>query len=333
MLFLVLLSVVTAQVVYNVQYINQQACPVEIPKSSPDAIRNRGFLKCGTTEGDNIFGKLSGNAGDRVGFDVAQCKAVAAAIFPDYSPTRISYTTVDSLTRFTLVESKALDMVAWSTTATVLRAAKYNLKFGPTMLYDGAGIAAKKTNTAVVALSDIPANSSVCVTVGSTTEKAISTWGAGKNIKVSATLQKPEVYAAFANGQCTYIADDLSGLASLIDKNTDRILTGNPLSKEPLTPFGNVGEVQFGQILDAVINGLILAEERGITIANAQASNDVYAPEVGTRLGLSTTFMTNVIKNVGNYAEIYAEFVNATVPRAGGANRLYKDGGLLYPTD
>lgn len=46
-------------------------------------------------------------------------------------------------------------MVAWSTTKTALREAKYNLRFGPVMLYDGAGIAAKKSNTAVVALSDM----------------------------------------------------------------------------------------------------------------------------------------------------------------------------------
>lgn len=340
MSFVVLLiSAVTAQVIYNVQYVNQPAsCPIvnnstPITSSSLDAIQNRGFLRCGTTEGDNIFGKLSGSGGDRVGFDIAQCKAVAAAIFPDYTSSRVQYTTADSITRFTLIQNKTWDMVAWSTTKTALREAKYNLRFGPVMLYDGAGIAAKKSNTAVVALSDIPANSTVCVTIGSTTQAAVANWGAAKNISVNATLQKKDVYAAFVSGQCTYIGDDLSGLASNLNSSTDRILTGNPLSKEPLAPFSNAGETQIGQIIEAVINGLLLAEERGVTKANAQASNDVYSTEVGTSLGLNPTFMTNVIKTVGNYAEIYAEFVNASVPRAGGANRLFKDGGLLYASD
>ena len=323
-------SVVAAQT-YNVQFVNSPAtCPVETPVSSANAIMNRGFLGCGTAETDNIFGKLSGTQGDREGFDVTLCKAVAAAIFPDYTFPRVKYTTVDGTTRFSLIQSKSVDMVARGTTKNALRAATY--KFAPVMLYDGTTIAAKKTNT-VAALSDIPNGATVCTAKATTTEKAVATWGQNKGIVVSATFEQAAVYEAFANGQCAYIAGDLTALTSNINSSTDRILTGNPFSKEPLAPFANVGETQFGQILEAVMNGLILAEERGVTKSTASATNDVYPAELGAKLGLSAFFMTNVIKNVGNYGEIYAQFVNTSIPRAGGMNRLSKDGGLLYPTD
>ena len=53
---------------------------------------------------------------------------------------------------------------------------------------------------------------------------------------------------------------------------------------------------------------------------------------MGASLGLPNDFMVNVIKQVGNYAEVYERHLGPqgiNIPR--GPNRLWKDGGLLYP--
>jgi general L-amino acid transport system substrate-binding protein len=54
--------------------------------------------------------------------------------------------------------------------------------------------------------------------------------------------------------------------------------------------------------------------------------------EAGKNLGLPADFMVKVLKQVGNYAEVYDRHLGPAginIPR--GPNRLWKDGGLLYP--
>ena len=54
--------------------------------------------------------------------------------------------------------------------------------------------------------------------------------------------------------------------------------------------------------------------------------------DLGLKLGLTNDFAYNVIKQVGNYSEIYnrslGESTATFIPR--GLNSLYTDGGLLY---
>jgi general L-amino acid transport system substrate-binding protein len=87
------------------------------------------------------------------------------------------------------------------------------------------------------------------------------------------------------------------------------------------------------------------AEEFGITSQNIdQAKESDTRPEVrrllgadpnvdlGAKLGLSKDWAANVIKSVGNYAEIYDRNLGpntkTAIPR--GINNLYTQGGLLY---
>ncbi|MCK5007831.1 MAG: amino acid ABC transporter substrate-binding protein, partial [Spirochaetales bacterium] len=54
--------------------------------------------------------------------------------------------------------------------------------------------------------------------------------------------------------------------------------------------------------------------------------------EVGNNLGLPADFMVKVLKQVGNYAEVYDRHLGPAginIPR--GPNLLWSDGGLLYP--
>ncbi len=54
--------------------------------------------------------------------------------------------------------------------------------------------------------------------------------------------------------------------------------------------------------------------------------------EMGTSLGLSDNYMVHVIKQVGNYEEVYNRHLGPdgiAIPR--GPNNLWNEGGLLYP--
>ena len=86
----------------------------------------------------------------------------------------------------------------------------------------------------------------------------------------------------------------------------------------------------------------ILAEELGIDSTNvddmAGSDNPVVLGvlgvenEFGKAMGLSNTFCAQIIKHVGNYAEIYNRNLGPDTPfnLPRGLNALYTDGGILY---
>ena len=55
-------------------------------------------------------------------------------------------------------------------------------------------------------------------------------------------------------------------------------------------------------------------------------------PHLGSKFELSSTWAYSVIKQVGNYKEIYERNVGENTPLAlkRGLNKLYTKGGLLY---
>ncbi|MEI7467532.1 MAG: amino acid ABC transporter substrate-binding protein, partial [Chloroflexota bacterium] len=87
----------------------------------------------------------------------------------------------------------------------------------------------------------------------------------------------------------------------------------------------------------------IAAEEYGVNSKNAdQLLAETKDPEIqrllgkngdmGKKLGLDNTWALNVIKKVGNYAEIYERNLGQSTPTyiPRGYNSLYTQGGLLY---
>ena len=55
-------------------------------------------------------------------------------------------------------------------------------------------------------------------------------------------------------------------------------------------------------------------------------------PNLGAKLGLRSTWASDIIREVGNYAEIYERNLGPETKLGldRGLNKLYTDGGLLY---
>ena len=98
-----------------------------------------------------------------------------------------------------------------------------------------------------------------------------------------------------------------------------------------------------------VVNGMIIAEEQGVTSANvsemaANPPNNTVARLLGVGFSggapsnlnighgkIASTFMQSVIGQVGNYGEAYEGTLEQVgLTRAGSPNASYTDGGLLY---
>ena len=154
-----------------------------------------------------------------------------------------------------------------------------------------------------------------------------------------------EVVAAYDAGRCDTYTTEKSALAAQRTKmsNPDEHMTlPETISKEPLGPVVAQGDDQWMDIVAFTLYALINAEELGVTSANiddlvANPGNPSVGRLVGAegdtgeKLGLSADWSYQVIKQLGNYGEIYEATVEPIgIPRAGSVNDLWTRGGILY---
>jgi hypothetical protein len=106
-----------------------------------DDVKARGKLNCGVTTG--LVGFAAPNAnGEWEGFDVAVCRAVAAATLGD--STAVEFVPTTGKTRFTALASGEIDMLARNTTWTFSRDVDLKFEFTGVNYYDGQGFMVPK---------------------------------------------------------------------------------------------------------------------------------------------------------------------------------------------
>jgi general L-amino acid transport system substrate-binding protein len=189
---------------------------------------------------------------------------------------------------------------------------------------------------------------SVCVQQGTTTELNLADFFRTNNIKYEpvAFATSAETFDAYKSGRCDAFTTDASGLYA------ERLKAANPddhvvlpeiISKEPLGPVVRHGDNQWGDIVRWVHYVMLNAEEAGITQANVdQERGSSTNPDVkrllgtegnfGESIGLTKDFGYNVIKQVGNYGEVFARNIGEKSPLniQRGLNALWTKGGLQY---
>ena len=311
--------------------------------SRSDIVKNRGKLICGVEGGIPGFSYVDQN-GNYSGIDVDICKAVAAALFNN--PNAVEYRNLDSTERFTALNGGEVDMLSRNTTWTISRDTNVGLEFAPTTFYDGQGMMVR-ADSGVKSLEDLQ-DKSICVEAGTTTELNLTDNLRQRNVEAETlTFQQADpAYAAYAEGRCDGMTSDKSQLLSrrsTLPSPNDHVILDVTMSKEPLGPVTKNNDSAWFDIVKWVTYALIEAEELGITQANVdglkQNSEDPTIRrflgvdgDLGEGLGLSNDFAYRVIKNVGNYGEVYnrnlGEESQFKLPR--GMNDLWTNDGLLY---
>ena len=137
--------------------------PVQGRGSRLAAVRERGTVICGGRNDTAGFAFLDAD-GRPDGFDIALCRAVAAAVLGD--PQAIELRVLTFAGRAVALQTGVIDMLSLQTTWTTLRDVEWG-DFVPTMFYDGQGFMVRRALnlTSVFGLS----NTTVCVTEGTTT--------------------------------------------------------------------------------------------------------------------------------------------------------------------
>ncbi|WP_425091653.1 amino acid ABC transporter substrate-binding protein [Tropicimonas sp. S265A] len=306
-------------------------------------VRDRGAVNCGISTGLVGFASQDAN-GDWQGFDVAVCRAVAAAVFGD--PTAVNFNPVTNQVRFEVLNSGEIDMLARNTTWTFSRDVDLKLEFTGINYYDGQGFMVPRA-LGVSSATELD-GARVCIQKGTTTELNLADFFRANNINfepvpISTAAEAQQQYLAEA---CDVYTTDASGLAATraaFETPGDHVVLPEIISKEPLGPLVRHGDSEWGDIVRWSLNALIAAEELGVTSANVdELAAGTDNPEInrllgtegnlGEMLGLSADWAANVIKAGGNYGEIFETHIGENTPigLARGLNAQWTEGGLLY---
>jgi general L-amino acid transport system substrate-binding protein len=187
----------------------------------------------------------------------------------------------------------------------------------------------------------------LCIEAGTTTELNAADYFAANNLEYNPVtfVTQDEAYKAYEEGRCDAFTTDRSALAGnrlLLAVPDDHVLLPEVISKEPLTSVVRQGDDLWFKIARWVFNAQLEAEELGVSSANVDEMLASENPGIrrllgvegdfGTPMGMTKDWAYQVIKHVGNYAEIFDRNVGSGSPIGleRGINALWKDGGIQY---
>jgi general L-amino acid transport system substrate-binding protein len=313
-----------------------------------DSVIAAGSLRCGTRDALPGFA-VTNDAGEHVGFDSDFCRVIAAAVLGD--ATAVEMIDLETADRFTALQSGAIDVLVRNTTWTATRDGSEAANFLQPTFYDGQGMMVTSgSGYNTIAAMD---GAIICVAKGTTTEgnAALESSRLGLDWEIRSFDETDLILEAFLAGQCDGWSSDVSqltGLRSSYPNGSDALtILPEVFSKEPLAPAVLDGDTAWAQAVNWAILATIQAEEFGITSANVDSIRDTTedvgilrflgaevpgsdgAAVLDPNLSLPTDFAYQVVKQVGNYGEIFARHLTP-LGLDRGLNSLWNDGGILY---
>ena len=273
-----------------------------------DAVKKKGFIQAGVNGGVFGFG-MPDEKGVWKGLDVDTAKAVAAAIFGDAS--KVKYTPLTAQQRFTALQSGEIDVLTRNATRTLSRETQLGLNFVTVNYYDGQGFMVPK-KLGVKSAKEL-GGATVCVLPGTTTEQNAADYFRSNSMdwKPVVIESTSELAKTFFAGRCDVLTSDASQLAgtrAVAPNPKDYAILPEIISKEPLAP--------------AVLKSKDPAVQRFLGVIEGN----------GAALGLDEKWAYNIVKQVGNYGEVFERNVgvNTTLGIERGLNALWTNGGLMY---
>ncbi|EDZ45725.1 amino acid ABC transporter, periplasmic amino acid-binding protein [Rhodobacterales bacterium Y4I] len=298
------------------------------------AIRDRGYLLCGVGSDDLGFATLRYD-GEWTGFDVDFCRAVAAAMLGD--ATAVEFVPLDSLNRLEVLARGEVDVLFRTTTFTFDRDVNAALEFPAITFYDSQKVLVY-ADTGARTLADL-AGKTVCANSGTTSitniRHRIDSLGGGIGIQEYAS--QAGRWRAFFGRECEAVTADGSDLAAMLASRPgyrdDFVLLEDEIANEPLGPVVREDDRQWEQIVRWVINLTLVAEAAGIGQTSGPAEIARLPLPAGADLGVAGTWGADVIRQVGNYDDIFSRNLGdgSELRMARGRNALWTDGGLMYP--
>lgn len=307
-----------------------------------DSVKEKGYVNAGVS--GKVIGFSAPDAkGVWKGMDVDFVRAMASAIFGD--PEKARFTPVAFKESFTALQSGEIDVLSRNTTWTFQRDTKLGLDFVGTLFYDGQGFLIHK-DLGVNSSLDLD-GASICTQSGTTTELNMADYFSAHGMTYKPVIYESadEATQIYDTGRCDVYTTDASALAArrtILSNPNDHKILPEIISKEPLGPAVRQGDQQWSDIARWTLFALITAEELGVNSQNVDEMLKTDNAEIkrflgvdsnfGQYMGLNSDWAYQIIKNVGNYEEVFNRNVGpeTVLGLDRGINALWTNGGLMY---
>lgn len=305
-------------------------------------VQKRGELQCGVSTGLPGF-SATDEKGNWKGLDVDGCKAIAAAVLGDAG--KVKYIPLNAKERFTALQSGEIDVLVRGTTWTLTRDTSLGLNFAGVNYYDGQGFMVSK-KLGVKSAKDLD-GAAICIQAGTTTELNLADYFTQNKMKYQPVVfdSHDQTIKGFEAGRCDVLTSDQSqlyGLRTHLPNPDDAVLLPEIISKEPLGPVVRQGDDGWFNIVRWSFFAMVNAEDMGVTSKNIDEMKKSDNPGIrrllglegikGKSLGLSDDWAYQIIKQVGNYSEVFERNVGMDSPLKikRGLNALWSKGGIQY---
>jgi general L-amino acid transport system substrate-binding protein len=316
------------------------------PGKTLKAVQDRGALLC-TSHNGSYFGFAEVDDKNKwTGFDIDLCRALATAVLG--SPDKLKLVPISWAQRFPSIQSGDIDVIIKVTGWTMGRDTELGLQYSRPYLLGATQIMAHKE----LGLKDATEldGATVCVAGGTSTERFAAGYLASKKIKHElVTYEKSEeLRSAYFSKRCDAFVGwgpNLAVTRATGSKDASaHVILPDVLAMEPESAAMRQGDDQWVDVVNWTFSALLTAEIEGVTSANVDAmKKDPPNPTVarllgvtkgiGERLGLRDSWGYDMIKAMGNYAEIFDRNLGkgSKYKLDRGVNALYTNGGVLYP--
>lgn len=307
-----------------------------------DDVRTRGYVLCGVSENKAGFSHVD-ERGVWSGLEIDFCGAVAAATLGKRDA--VKFRPLTEANRFQALKDGEIDVLARATTWTLSRDTELGVRFVGTLFNDGQGFLVRKAQavSSVLELS----GASVCVMVGTSAEQGLNDFFRSRQMRYQRVPADrwDDLLKIYADGGCTLLTGDMTVLAaerSRMANPGEHMLLPELITKEPLSPAVRLGDEQWFAIVRWTLFALIAAEELSLSHENVDAGKSSPLTDVrrflgldanlGQAMGLDAEWAYRIVKQVGNYGEIFDRNVGAgtVLGLDRGDNDLWTDGGLMY---
>ncbi|HEY8128821.1 MAG TPA: amino acid ABC transporter substrate-binding protein [Hyphomicrobium sp.] len=315
---------------------------VSAPVNVLDAVRARGKVVCGVADHAAGFSEVNPR-GSWSGLDVEFCSALAAAVLGNRDA--VKFLSLNAGDRFKSLQDNEIDVLLGATAWTLTRDTELGARFAGVLYYDGQGFIIPR-NHSIASVLEL-SGASICVLADSSDEAAIADFFGSRKMRYQLITSDrwEELVKTYSDGGCTVLTGDMTLLAyekSRLASGSDQMMLPELISKEPYGPAVRVGDDGWFAIVRWTFMALVAAEELNISSSNVDAMKSSPSHEVrrflgldadlGAPLGLSRDWAYQVVKHVGNYAEIFERTLgqSSSLKLDRGLNNLWTKGGLMY---
>jgi general L-amino acid transport system substrate-binding protein len=306
------------------------------------AIRDRGHVLCGVGDGPPGYSTATAQ-GVWSGIGVDFCRALAAGVVGTKEAVKFRLLTPPE--QIPALRAGEIDVLARYPDTEPGQDAADGILLAGVLVHEEQGLMVRQSQNFTSALELSGAR--ICVTKETGAGFRLSRYftGLGMPLELVKFDKWQDAIRAYADKNCQVLSADLPELASArlgFGDVSEHVILPEVVAKRPVGPAVREGEDEWFSVVRWTLYALIAAEELNITSASvdvARGSTNVavrrflgFDMNLGKRLGLGADWTQRIVRQVGNYGELFERHLGHKSPLKldRRLNNLAGHGGLHY---